>query len=204
MADRQAQRRRTRQAIVAAAKDLLLRGEPVSADSVAAAADVSRRTVYVHFPSLDQLTLDATLGALSEAETDGHPDGETQPDARARVTALARSMIDSAAQTLPLGRQIIRLTVDPGSPPGSSQGVRGYRRIQWIEQALEPARDRLDEQQFDRLVSALAMVLGFEGMVVLRDIRALDAEHEADVILWAATTLVDAALAEAEAEAEAD
>ena len=204
MADRQAQRRRTRQAIVAAAKDLLLQGEPVSADSVAAAADVSRRTVYMHFPSLDQLTLDATLGALSEAEAEGHPDGETQPHVRARVAALARSMIDTAAETLPLGRQIIRLTVDPGSPPGASQGVRGYRRIQWIEQALEPARDRLDEQQFDRLVSALAMVLGFEGMVVLRDIRALDAEHDSGVILWAATTLVDAALPEAEAEAEAD
>ena len=35
-----------------------------------------------------------------------------------------------------------------------------YRRINWIERAIEPLRDNLDDSGFERLVSALAMVIG--------------------------------------------
>src|SRR5204862_2751724 len=61
------QRRRARAAIVAAAGDLLRAGRTPSINDVADAADVSRRTVYLYFPTVDQLLLDATLGILSQA-----------------------------------------------------------------------------------------------------------------------------------------
>src|SRR3954452_15325920 len=64
------QRRRTRAAIVAAAADLLRAGRTPSVNDVAEAADVSRRTVYLHFPTLEQLLLDATLGLLSQEAVD--------------------------------------------------------------------------------------------------------------------------------------
>ena len=67
---RPAQRRRTRKAIVDATMALLARGDTPSAVSVAAAPDVSRRTVYLYFPSFDQLLIDATLGLLSQASID--------------------------------------------------------------------------------------------------------------------------------------
>ena len=67
---RLAQRRRTRNAIVAAAKQLISEGVTPSIDDVAAAADVSRRTIYLYFPTVDQLLLDATVGLLSEATVD--------------------------------------------------------------------------------------------------------------------------------------
>jgi predicted DNA-binding transcriptional regulator YafY len=41
---------------------LLAQGAEPSVNDIAAAAEVSRRTVYMHFPTLDQLMLDATLG----------------------------------------------------------------------------------------------------------------------------------------------
>jgi AcrR family transcriptional regulator len=66
MTVREAQRRRTRAAIVAAAMDLLEQGQTPSLSDVADAADVSRRTVYLHFPTLEQLLIDATVGALSQ------------------------------------------------------------------------------------------------------------------------------------------
>jgi hypothetical protein len=40
--------------------------------------------------------------------------------------------------SLPLGRKLIKLTVD--APPADGGPRRGYRRIAWIERALEPAR----------------------------------------------------------------
>src|SRR5690348_11589160 len=62
---RVAQRRRTRKAILEATATLLQAGVEPSVNEIAAAADVSRRTVYLYYPTLDQLVLDATLGTLN-------------------------------------------------------------------------------------------------------------------------------------------
>src|SRR5690349_23872314 len=59
---REAQKRRTRAAIVAATRELVAAGKTPSIDEIAAAADVSRRTIYLHCPTLDHLLLDAASG----------------------------------------------------------------------------------------------------------------------------------------------
>jgi AcrR family transcriptional regulator len=195
------QRRRTRAAIVAAAADLLRAGRTPSVNDVAEAADVSRRTVYLYFPTLDQLLLDAAAGALSARTVDAAvTSAATGDDVLARVDALVGSTVKLAPDTLPLGRKIIKLTVD--SPPpekGADAAKRGYRRIQWIEQAVEPLRERLSQEQFDRLVSALALVIGWEAQIVLQDVRGLGPDEEERVVRWAARALVQAMLGELEA-----
>lgn len=197
---RPSQRRRTRKAIVHAATELIAAGQTPSVDEIAHAADVSRRTIYLYFPSLDQLLIDATVGALSNAtigaalEEEGDSD-----DPGARVEALARRMLELAPAALPLGRQLIRLTVTGPEAQQAESPRRGYRRIEWIERAVEPLREWLDEEQFERLVSALALVIGWEAMIVLRDVRNLDAAREANVVTWTTRTLVNAMLAEAKA-----
>ena len=195
---RPAQRRRTRKAIVDAASELIAAGQTPSVDEIARAADVSRRTVYLHFPTLDQLLIDATVGAMGSAGVEAALSQEIDSeDAAARVEALARELLDLSPVALPLGRQLIRLTVAAPQEQDAAKPKRGYRRIEWIERALEPLRKELDDEQFERLVSALAMVIGWEAMVVLRDLRGLDAAEEARTTVWAARALVDAMLREA-------
>src|SRR4051794_33968674 len=139
------QRRRTRAAIVAAASELLRAGLTPSVNDVAEAADVSRRTVYLYFPTLEQLLLDATLGMLSQAPVDEAIEGaDAGGDATERVAAMVRALGSMSAETLPLGRSLIRLTVSPGDDDGTPSPRRGYRRIAWIERALEPLRPQLD------------------------------------------------------------
>ena len=192
---RVAQRRRTRAAIVAATSQLVADGKTPSIDEIAAAADVSRRTIYMYFPTVDQLLLDATVALLSEATIDAALDPDRfGDDVTARIDALARTLVALAPDTLPLGRKIIRLTVD--DPPPSEGERRGYRRVEWIERAVEPLRGRVTVAQYERLVSALSLILGWEAMVVLRDVRGLDATREAEVIRWASTALVEATLQE--------
>ncbi len=191
------QRRRTRAAIVAAAAELLRSGRTPSINDVAEAADVSRRTVYLYFPTLEQLLIDATLGMLSQTSVDEAIDAaDTGRDAAERVTAMIRALSALSAETLPLGRSLIRLTVD--SPDGAERAGprRGYRRIEWIERALEPLRPQLDSARFERLVSALAMVVGWEALIVLQDLRGLAPEDQAETSAWAAQALVRAALRE--------
>ena len=176
---------------------LVAAGQTPSVEEVARAADVSRRTVYLYFPTLEQLLIDATAGALSTA-VDAALDEEADPtDPVARIEVLARRMLNLAPAVLPLGRQLIRLTVTASQEQQAESPSRGYRRIEWIERALEPLRERLDEEQFERLVSALALIIGWEAMIVLRDVRGLDSADETTTVTWAARALVDAMLAEA-------
>ena len=191
---RAAQRRRTRRAIVEATSRLLAAGADPSINDIAAAADVSRRTIYTYFPTLDQLLLDATLGAMN-VSIEAAIDSSGEPDARARIAALVAALSDGMAGSLPLGRKLIKLTVD--APPPDAGPKRGYRRIGWIEAALEPVRPRLGPDRFEQLVSALAVVIGWEAFVVLFDVRGLSVEQAREIITGAATTLVDAALAQA-------
>ena len=61
---------------------------------------------------------------------------------------------------------------------------------------LEPLRGQLDVEQFERLSSALTVVLGCEAMIVLQDTRGLDWTEEERIIRWMARTLVTAILDE--------
>jgi AcrR family transcriptional regulator len=197
-AGRVAQRRRTREAIVAAAKRLLADGKHPSIDEIALAADVSRRTIYMYFPTLDQLLLDATAGMLAESTVDAVlASDDYGDDVLARLDALVGALLELAPSTLPLGRKIIRLTVDAEHRDGGAR--RGYRRMKWIEWAVEPLRRRLAGEQYERLVSALSVLLGWEAMIVLQDVRDLDPAEEERVIRWAVRALVTEMLDEADA-----
>jgi AcrR family transcriptional regulator len=198
------QRRRTRAAIVAAAAELIRSGETPSVGQVAEAADVSRRTVYQYFPTLEQLVLDATLGTLDQGAVGDAieaADRDGEDDADARVAAMIEVLFRTSGEQLPMGRRLIKLTVDAPAAADGTAPRRGYRRVGWIERALEPVRSRLEPAAFERLVSALAMVVGWEALVVLADVRGLDTEGQRDVTLWTARALVRAALAEGEARA---
>ena len=195
---RVAQKRRTRKAILAAAADLLAQGDSPSLNDVAAAADVSRRTIYMYFPTIDQLLIDAALGSMTQSTVEAAIDSvEGSSDVAHRVEILTRAVQKDFAATEQQGRTLLRLTVDPA--PGTrrpGEPLRGYRRIEWIERALEPLRGKVDKKRLERLVSTLAMVIGWESLIVARDIRALSLKDAEEVSAWAARVLVNATLSQ--------
>jgi AcrR family transcriptional regulator len=197
-ARRPAQRRRTRKAIVEATMALLARGATPSVAEVAAAADVSRRTVYLYFPTFDQLLIDATVGALSQASVDRAIDApSTGDDVAQRVERMVRALHQVSPEVEQLGRSLIRLTVTTGATtPGHHVPRRGYRRVEWIESALSPVRDRIGPVRWRRLVAALAMVAGWEALIVQRDVCGLSASEGEELSVWAARAFVDATLRE--------
>jgi len=193
------QRNRTRKAIVDAAMTLLAGGETPSVDAVAKAAEVSRRTVYMYFPTLDQLLLDATAGVLAQQAASRRAPSDKSDDVESRVERLARSVQGMSPEVERLGRALIRLTVEAGGREGPRAApLRGYRRVEWIERALEPVRAQLDARRYERLVSALAMVIGWEALIVQRDIRSLSPSAGEELSVWAARALLRATLEEGE------
>jgi AcrR family transcriptional regulator len=200
---RTGQKRRTRAAIVHATAKLLSEGRATpGVNEIAEAADVSRRTIYQYFPTLDHLLLDATLGLLTQTDVDAaidaaarHADAGEGVEAAGRVEAMIRALGQVASSSMPLGRALIRLTVDRPADD-TAEPKRGYRRIAWIERALDPLRADLDADLFEQLVSAVAMVVGWEALIVLQDIRGLGSEDQLQVSTWAAQALIRSALDE--------
>ena len=203
--DRSAQKRRTRRAILAAAVELMRRGETPTAGSVATVAEVSRRTVYHYFPTQERLLTEAALEGV-RAEVEGALALADPDDVWARLdTLVIEGLRSSLAREVEL-RTIIRLTVEQrlaetrgGEPQGGESRaapLRGGRRVEWIETALAPVRARLGETRFERLVSALAVIVGIDALLVLRDIRRLDQAEVEAVSHWMARALVRASLEE--------
>jgi AcrR family transcriptional regulator len=188
---RVAQRRRTRRAILDATAQLLQAGQEPSVNEIAAAADVSRRTVYLYYPTLDQLVLDATIGSLN-VDVDAALAAQTSTDPHERLRTLVSETFATMETSLPLGRKLIRLTVDAPAPADGGPR-RGHRRIGWVEWAVEPLRDRLTRSDYDDLVSALALVIGWEAFIVLLDVRGLTPRRARAVTLRTAEAILDAA-----------
>lgn len=200
--DRSAQKRRTRRAILAAALEMMQRGETPSVSAVAEAAEVSRRTVYLHFPTQEQLLTEAALEAVRTWVEEALDLAESD-DVEARLDTLVSAGLESSiVAEVPL-RTLVRITVERRldeikGGPALDAPLRGGRRIEWIESALAPVRERLGEERFERLVSALAMVVGLEALLVLRDIRGLDRAEMEEVSRWATRALLRASLQESE------
>jgi hypothetical protein len=114
-------------------------------------------------------------------------------DAVTRVEQLSRAVNSLSGSTMHLGRALIRLTVE-AEQPRNGAARRGYRRIEWIERALESVRSNLTRKEFERLVSALSIQMGWEALIVLKDVRGLEQKEAEDVLAFAARAIVDASL----------
>src|SRR5579864_2877630 len=203
------QKRRTRTAVLTAARELIRQGKVPSVADAADAADVSRRTAYRYFPTQEQLLTEAQLEGERPVFERVFESAELAHDIEARLDALVREMFAVARSTEPLMRTMIRLTVDRSRDEHTGEAAeaepprRGYRRIDWIEMALAPVRMQLDETSFERLVSGLALCIGIEALLVLRDVRGLDLTAAEEVSRWVARSLLHASFAESNAQGKA-
>jgi AcrR family transcriptional regulator len=187
---RDAQRARTRKAIVRAAARLLERGERPGLEEVAAEADVSRATAYRYFPGLDALLSEAAVDALVP-----EPEAlfaESTPDDVAERLALVDATFDRACREreVPLRLMLARSLERSVQAGGEDAPLRQNRRVPMIEEALAPLEDRYDV----RLIPALAMVIGTEGLIALKDVVGLDEAQSRVVRQWAIEALLVAAI----------
>lgn len=178
-AERENQKRRTRRDLLNAAVQLMHAGQTPSVADVADQAGVSRRTAYRYFATVEQLLTEAALEAtrpMIEDVLTGAGDGIG--DVGERVERLARALLDGFYANEHLLRTMIRLTID--HPPGEGGlARRGYRRLEWIDLAIAPLHGHLTATGYQRLRASLAVCLGTEAFIVLRDICGLhDAELE--------------------------
>lgn len=188
------QLRRTRKDLLQAAARLTSQGRNPSLEEIAEEAMVSRATAYRHFPDVTALLVEASLDIdTPQAEEVFRGGSATDPVARLeRVDAAFDQMIRDNEIAL---RLMLRHTMERSVRRGgdASTPVRQNRRTPLIEAALEPARRELRPAALKTLTRALALVIGTEAMLVLKDVLQLDEAEARRVRRWAIRALVDAA-----------
>jgi AcrR family transcriptional regulator len=186
--------------MIDAATRLVREGASPSVTEVADAAGVSRATAYRYFPTQESLLAEVIVPDLEAALA-----AEALPaeDLEARLEAAFATIWSSNITHEAAYRTILRRGLE--RPPGESieheeeaGSIRAGRRVRWLRNALEPTREGMDRESFERLVAAMCLCVGIESLVVLRDVCGLKAKEAEEVARWAAFTLLRASLSESE------
>ena len=182
------QRKRTHDAIVRAATELMLTGREITMPEIATAALVSEATAYRYFPDL------ATL--LSEAMADQLPDpaealapvaGSTDPVQR--VAAATEYLLRLVLARQGAVRAMIAATI---SKPGGSVTRPGLR-FGLIDHALAPLTG-MDAAALTRLKLGLAVIVSAEALFSLTDLHGLDPEQAIASLIQTAEAFTRAAV----------
>jgi AcrR family transcriptional regulator len=186
------QKRRTREALVAAARELVATGATPTVEAAAEAASISRTTAYRYFPNQRALLVAAhPETAATSLLPDDAPD-----DAAARldlvIDAFIRMVVDTEAQQ----RTMLRLSLEADAAERSQLPLRQGRGIKWIEEALAPLRNEMPESDLHRLILAIRSATGIEALAWLTDVGGLSRDDATELMRWSARALLQSALAD--------
>lgn len=178
-------RSRTREAILAGARALMARGEPVTVAAAAAEQGISRATAYRYFSDPQVLASEAGLAVevLDYASIVEGADG-----AHARTLAVSLYIFDLSLAHEAAFRQFLARNLDAWLSEGP-RDRRGARRVEMFRRALAGAG--LDPAREARLVAALTAATGTEAMIALIDIARVDPDVARETVAEIAAALLD-------------
>ena len=188
-----AQKRRTRDALVAGARELVAQGLTPTVEAAAEAASISRTTAYRYF---------ASQGALLAA---AHPETAWQSalpedpphDVAARLDLVFEATSKMLLDTEPQQRTMLRLSLEAGPEERAQLPLRQGRVIKWLEEALEPLEDAMTAEDRHRLALAIRSATGIEALAWLTDVGGLSRADAVELMRWSARAMLDAARADA-------
>jgi AcrR family transcriptional regulator len=186
------QKRRTRDALIAAARELVAAGVTLTVERAAAAASISRTTAYRYFPNQRSLLVAAHPESGASSLLPDNPPGDAAARLEAVINAFTRSTVENEAQQ----RTMLRLSLDTDPVERAQLPLRQGRAIKWIEEALEPLQTEAPGVDIHRLALAIRTATGIEALVWLTDIAGLSRDEAAELMRWSARALMLSAIAE--------
>jgi AcrR family transcriptional regulator len=191
---RPSQRRRTRKNLLQAASRLMKQGRKPSLEEIAAEAWISRATAYRYFPNVEALLVEASFDVAIPEAGDLFPNG-LPVDPAARVERVDAALHDVILANEAALRTMLAHSLAHHLAGAEQTGLpaRQNRRTPLIEAALKPARKQFKPAALMNLGHALALIIGPEAMVVLKDVLQLEDAEARRVKRWAIRALVDAA-----------
>jgi AcrR family transcriptional regulator len=192
--ERTEQKRRTREAILAGARDLLSEGAEVTVAAAAKKQGISRATAYRYFKDPAALAAEAGLAVEVASYADVIKGANT---VRARLLAINLYMIDLTLENEASFRQFLSKSLEATSNPnGLGQNRRGARRTAMYELALNPVADQIGAETAHKLKCALAATTGVEAMIALMDVAGVEKEAVRDLVGDMTNAILDKFLGE--------
>jgi len=192
--ERHAQKSRTRNALLVAARRLLSENSALTIPAVANAAGISRATAYRYFSDPSVLAAEAGLDVRIPPYQELVRDCQGTRD---RVMAVALFFFDQALEHEAEFRGFLSLWLENWRLDGKAP-TRGGRRISMFRSALEQERDRIGAAACERLVRQLTVATGAEAMIALLDVAEADPETARATITDMVDTLIAGTLGAAE------
>jgi AcrR family transcriptional regulator len=194
------QKERTRRAIVQGALELLQEGSMPTVAAAAERAMVSRATAYRYFASQDELGEAVATATPAIAAIDQLVDELSSSDVEERLLDVVGAYNQIVIADESHMRNMLRVLQDNWLKAGLDGGenkafVRSQTRLRWIDQVLGPLEE-LSEERRARLRAALAITLGIEPIVSLKDACGLGDDDALAVLRWAAVAILRAGLSE--------
>jgi AcrR family transcriptional regulator len=183
---RSAQKARTRDALVTAARGLVAAGLTPTVEAAAAAASISRTTAYRYFPNKRALLVAAHPEIAAASMLPANPPQDPAARLDAVVANFTAMILDTEAQQ----RTMLRLSLEADPAERGTLPLRQGRAIAWIAEALDGVRADLSDQQFRQLVLSIRATIGIEAIVWLTDIAGLPRNDAAALIRWSAQALL--------------
>lgn len=187
------QKQRTRNALIAGARELVAAGQTPTVEDTAAAAGISRTTAYRYFPNQRSLL----VAAHPETEATSLLPPDPPDDPVDRFETVIEAFTELVADTEPQLRTMLRLSLEPDAAPQDTALLRKGRAIGWIEEALRPLQGQLSTREIHRLAIAVRSATGIEARVWLTDIAGLSSREATELVRWSARALYGAAVQEA-------
>jgi len=197
------QKKRTRAALVDAATELARSGVTPTVQAAAVAAQVSRATAYRYFPTQDAL-LDEVMYLTPSLEfIDKAIEELASDDPEGRLLWLLDLFNPIVLREEAAYRALVRMYMETWFASASDDAlerprVREGRRMRWLAEVLAPLKDQLPAPAFERLQYCLALTLGIDSVMILKDACGIEDNQEIlGVLRWTAQTLLRSALSEA-------
>jgi AcrR family transcriptional regulator len=190
LAGRTQQKQRTRDALVGAARGLVAQGLTPTVEDAARAASISRTTAYRYFSNQRSLLAAAHPETAAATLLPANPPDDPETRLALVVEAFTKTIIESEAQQ----RTMLRLSLEADGSDRTDLPLRQGRAIAWIEEALEPLRDRLGDDELHTLVLAIRSATGIEALIWLTDIAGLSRRQAVKVMRWSAMAMCRSAI----------
>jgi AcrR family transcriptional regulator len=185
------QKRRTRDALIAAARELVANGESPTVEAAAEAASISRTTAYRYFPSQRALL---SAAHPETAATSMLPDDAPDNDVATRLDMVVDSYTRMIVETEAQQRTMLRLSLEAVPHERGELPLRQGRAIKWIEEALGPLHKNIGEAEVHRLAIAIRSATGIEALVWLTDVAGLSRRDARELMRWSARALLHSAI----------
>ncbi|MBT2534250.1 TetR/AcrR family transcriptional regulator [Arthrobacter sp. ISL-48] len=187
---RTGQKRRTLDALVAAARQLIASGASPTVDDAAVIAGVARSTAYRYFPGQRELLAAAHPETARTSLLPESPPADVADRLDAVVVEFTRMILESEAQQ----RTMLRLSLEQTLDEQRGLPLRQGRAIAWLTEALSPLQGQMEERDIHRLVLAIRSATGIESLVWLTDVGGLSREEAVASQRWSAGALLNQAL----------